>query len=176
MSYQKIASMKETLKLKTLMKLIVFLLIIVGVIGCSKVTKTETNNLDEFTWLTGEWMDSSSSGKMVEIWNQINDSLLVGSSIYLAGIDTIFYEEISLKKIKNDIYYIPSIQSEEGALPVLFKYTGYKNDEWIFENKDHDFPQRIVYTHPEPDSLIAYVDGNKNGEYRKEFFRMKKIN
>ncbi len=153
-----------------------FLFVLIYVCGCSSDPKNSTNDLSEFSWLTGQWMDSSSSGKMVEMWNQINDSILVGSSIYLAGIDTIFYEEISLKKIKNIIYYIPSIQSEDGALPILFKYAGFKNGEWIFENKDHDFPQRIVYTHPDQDSLIAYVDGNKNGEYRKEYFRMKKNN
>jgi hypothetical protein len=143
--------------------------------ACGDKKVDNTNNLEEFAWLKGEWMDSSSSGKMVELWNQVNDSLMVGSSIYLAGEDTIFFEEISLNKINDDIFYIPSIQAEEGMQPTKFKFISSANGELVFENKEHDFPQRIVYTHPLEDSLIAYIDGKKNGEYRKEFFRMKRI-
>ena len=159
--------------MKTLSILLLFSILLVE--GCQVGQKKIDGDLNNFNWMTGTWMDSSSTGKMVEVWNVINDSVMVGSSIYLAGLDTIFFEEISLKKINGEIYYIPSIQVEEGLQPVLFKFISFSNGEFIFENKKHDFPQRIVYSNPVKDSLVAYIDGNQKGEYRKEYFRMKRI-
>ena len=66
-------------------------------LSCDTNKAKQQNGLTQFSWLEGEWMDSTSDGKMIEIWNRIDDSSLVGSSIYMAGIDTIFYEEISLR-------------------------------------------------------------------------------
>ena len=154
---------------------ILFLFSVFLIESCQFGPKKIEGDLSNFDWMDGAWMDSSSTGKMVEEWNEINDSVMVGSSIYLAGLDTIFFEEISLKKINGEIYYIPSIQVEDGLQPVLFKFISATNGEFIFENKKHDFPQRIVYSNPVKDSLVAYIDGNQKGEYRKEYFRMKRI-
>jgi len=43
-----------------------------------------------------------------------------------------------------------------------------------FENKDHDFPQRIIYKNTGQDSLYARVEGNDKGKFRKEEFAMRR--
>jgi hypothetical protein len=44
----------------------------------------------------------------------------------------------------------------------------------IFENAEHDYPQRISYYHVSNDSLIAEISGNKGGELKSEQFPMRK--
>jgi hypothetical protein len=143
--------------------------------SCGSKEKQAPNDLDQFGWLLGSWMDSTSDGKMVEIWNQINDSAYVGSSIYMAGADTIFFEEISLRKVNGKIYYVPSIQSQNDGLPVFFAMTSSKKGEYVFENKKHDFPKKIVYTNPSDDSLIAYIEGPTEKGMHKEFFKLQRV-
>jgi hypothetical protein len=35
---------------------------------------------------------------------------------------------------------------------------------FTFENKEHDFPQRIIYRIINPDSVVARIEGVKNGK------------
>lgn len=152
---------------------ILFLLSII--LSCHNGNENSINDLSQFDWLVGEWMDSTSDGKMIEIWNQIDDTSFVGSSIYMAGIDTIFYEEISLRMKNGKIFYIPSIQSQNDGKPVYFALTSTSKGEFTFENNEHDFPKKIVYTNPHKDSLIAYVEGPTANGYKKEFFKMRRV-
>ena len=144
-------------------------------LSCDTNKAKQQNGLTQFSWLEGEWMDSTSDGKMIEIWNRIDDSSLVGSSIYMAGIDTIFYEEISLRIKNGKIFYIPSIQNQNNGEPVYFAFTGAKNGEFTFENQEHDFPKKIVYTNPHKDSLVAFIEGPTANGYKKDFFKMRRV-
>lgn len=158
------------------MKYYLLSLLILIQISCSKKVEKEANEMDIFNWLVGEWMDSTFDGKLVETWNRIDDSSFVGSSIYMSGIDTISYEEISLKKKSNKIYYIPSVQNQNDGKPVYFELTSTKNNEFVFENEEHDYPKKIVYTNPQKDSLVAYIDGPSSNGNQKRFFRMHRVN
>jgi len=41
----------------------------------------------------------------------------------------------------------------------------------VFENLEHDFPQRIGYRFSSPDSLFAWIEGELSGELQRiEFF------
>ena len=157
------------------MKYIILLALSLLLFSCYNNKSEPENGMSQFSWLEGEWMDSTSDGKMVEIWNRIDDSTLVGNSIYMAGIDTIFYEEISLRMKNGKIFYIPSIQNQNNGEPVYFALTGTKKGEFTFENEQHDFPKKIVYTNPHKDSLVAFIEGPTANGYKKDFFKMRRV-
>ena len=92
----------------------------------------------------------------------------------IAYNDTVFSESISLELRENELFYIPTVGDQNNAQPINFKFISIENNEIIFENKEHDFPQRIIYKNPESDSLYARVEGNDNGKFRKEEFFMKR--
>ena len=157
------------------MKYIILLALSLLLFSCYNNKSGPENGMSQFSWLEGEWMDSTSDGKMVEIWNRIDDSTLVGNSIYMAGIDTIFYEEISLRMKNGKIFYIPSIQNQNNGEPVYFALTVTKKGEFTFENEQHDFPKKIVYTNPHKDSLVAFIEGPTANGYKKDFFKMRRV-
>ena len=45
---------------------------------------------------------------------------------------------------------------------------------YIFENKEHDFPQRIVYENQGKKEMLASIEGELNGKSRKSEFRYKR--
>ncbi len=60
------------------------------------------------------------------------------------------------------IYYIskPSENKEETS----FKLIKLSSNEVIFENPEHDFPQRIMYRLEKDKSLFARIEGKNNGK------------
>jgi len=138
-----------------------------------EINKTEIEKLD---WLIGNWINFSKEKQLYEKWEKVNDSTLYGESYFLVNQDTIFFETITLEQKGSDLYYIPSVSNQNDMRPIPFKLISIENKKFIFENREHDFPQRIVYSNPQADSLYVYIEGTKDGEYRKTDFPFKKAN
>lgn len=134
--------------------------------------KQNQSLLQEMKWLIGTWKNVSADGELYEVWNTSNDSVFSGIGFMILKGDTLFSEVISLEARNGELIYMPSVTDQNDGLPVQFKLTSHTGNEFIFENKEHDFPQRIIYNNPNSDSLYARVEGMQNGEFRKEEFSM----
>jgi len=135
----------------------------------------DANTIAELYWLIGEWKSVSPDGVMYETWTKTNDKLLSGKSFFVSGKDTLFSEKIALQQNGNALYYTPTVSDQNNSEPVPFKFIEFNKGEFIFENKEHDFPQRIIYKNPQPDFLIARIQGIQNGKFHKEDFNFVKI-
>lgn len=74
------------------------------------------------------------------------------------------YEFTQIRQDKDgEIFYVakPSGQ-EEGS----FKLIKLQNKEAVFENLEHDFPQRVIYRLQADGSLFARVEGTLKGQMR----------
>lgn len=140
-------------------------------ISCS----TQKAPLEVFKKLTGNWVESNGDSKFTETWTWKNDTLLIGSSLMTVGKDTAFSEKIQLVAQNDSIYYIPAVSNQNHGEIIRFGLISKKENEWIFENKKHDFPTQIIYTFKEKDSLIVVVKGSENGRKQEYTFRMQKL-
>jgi len=136
--------------------------------------KPKQSELEKLDWLIGSWSNINEDRELYETWIKVNDTLMSGKSYMLLLKDTVFSETILIQSIGNDIYYIPTVSDQNQGNAISFKLVSVSNMEFIFENKEHDFPQRIVYSYFKPDSLYAYVEGEENGQYHKIEFFLKK--
>jgi hypothetical protein len=132
----------------------------------------QENSDRKFAWLIGTWSNSSPEGSLYEIWNVENDSALAGFNFMLVNNDTVFYERIRIEKSGHDWHYIPVVKNQNDGMPVTFTLISESDGKFIFENKLHDFPQRIVYFHKSTDSLHAWIEGMDKGKFRQEDFFM----
>lgn len=110
-----------------------------------------------------------------ENWTKLNNSEFSGKSYVLKGKDTLVFESIRLHEGRDGFFYIPAVRNQNGGLPVRFALKSISDHEFIFENPQHDFPQRISYTKITEDSLVAEISGIKNGQERKQTFPMKLV-
>jgi hypothetical protein len=160
------------------MKAILFLLVpALGLIACNRageIPSGETVRLEEMDWLLGKWVIQGETRRFHENWYRANDTLYQAVSYMLHNGDTVFREDVQLIEKGNDLWYIPAVSNQNQGEPVLFRLTGVKNGEYVFENPEHDFPQRIIYSHPHPDSLHARIEGGQDSTYRKQEFFMAK--
>ena len=108
--------------------------------------------------LKGTWTMNTSKGILNESWEIMNDSLLMGKSYEVQGKDTIPQEIVRLEFKEGNITYNPVVVDQNQQKPVVFKLASIRGNEFIFENKMHDFPQQIVYNLG-VDGLLASVSG-----------------
>jgi len=130
-------------------------------------------NLDEFEFLIGKWEGKRDEMILQELWKKENNNALLGEGIVFLGTDTLFHEKLKLEIREGQIFYVATVPSNKG--PVSFKLVSSEKTRWNFENKEHDFPQEIIYHLVRPDSLNATIKGINEGKPSKEEFFFKKI-
>jgi len=135
-----------------------------------------TDNHTLFSKLEGVWVMKESGLEIFEEWKSLQSNKLSGKS-YIIDIDhtdTIILETISIEDIDNEWFYITTVGDQNDGKAVRFKLISSANDLYIFENKLHDFPQRINYQFIGNDSIAASIEGEVKGEVQKVYFNFKR--
>ena len=121
-------------------------------------------------WMLGVWKINTQRGTVVEIWETKDDSTLQGRSVFIkSNNDTIPQERIEMAYRNGDWYYIPTVSNQNEGKPVSFKVILLKPNEFVSENPEHDFPQRIAYRRIKQ-TMYASIEGKRNGRFSKQNF------
>ena len=155
------------------MKNILSISVLILSIACGQPhseTNDEKGKVRKFSWLNGTWTNISAEGSLYEIWRPESDSTLEGISFMTSNNDTVFSEKMRIEFSNNECCYIPVVKNQNDGKPVIFKLISEIDGKYVFENPEHDFPQRIVYSNATTDSLHAWIDGMQNGKFREEHF------
>jgi hypothetical protein len=125
--------------------------------------------------LEGNWEMVTTNGNICEEWKKIDDNYLQGKGFATKSGDTIINEKVALKNADLGIFYITTVQNQNNKRAVSFKMTKSENNFFVFENVNHDFPKRIVYTLINADSLQAFVDDGIDSSANRHSFYYKKV-
>jgi hypothetical protein len=169
--------------MKNTFKFLMILAIASTIISCGDSGKTNPadntitsfNDLEKANWLIGEWQNNSPEGITTETWERKNDSVFAGKSYFIMGKDTVSSETISLEQNGKKLFYIPTVRDQNSNQPVNFILTSSTNKQLIFENPEHDFPQKISYTQITYDSLLAEISGSIEGKPNAQTFPMVRV-
>jgi len=92
------------------------------------------------------WQMEMKKGSLIEKWTKVNDSLLTSKSYRINGTDTTTLETVELKFSNGKITYTPTVSDQNEGKPVTFALISVNNSlNYTFENKQHDYPQQIIY-------------------------------
>lgn len=108
--------------------------------------------------LEGTWLMKTKNGFIGEEWKKMDKFHLKSRGMFIKGTDTVVSEIVNLVKNTNGIFFISSVEDQNNKKPISFKLTSSDDNEYVFENPEHDFPKRIVYKLASPDSIHAYID------------------
>lgn len=131
------------------------------------------SGIEQFKWLEGKWEGHpDDSTTLFENWKFIDEGKVNGTGGMIIHNDTIFAEKMNIYQKEDHFYY--HVEVPENETPVDFLFDNEQTDSAVFVNKEHDFPQRIVYYYKNKGKLNAYIDGVFKGIYRKETFDYEK--
>lgn len=125
--------------------------------------------------LEGRWEMNTGKGYIQEKWTRVNDSTFEGKNYSITRGVVILEERMKIVLNSEGIFFIATVTYQNKGLPVYFKLISIKNGEYIFENKEHDFPQQVMYHLKDEDNLLAFINGNTEKGFRKvdfSFYRM----
>lgn len=135
------------------------------------ISKTYAN-LEKSNWLIGKWGSTSAEGVLSENWVKINDSVYKGETYFVVKNDTVFSESVKLEEANGKLAYIVTVPDQNNAKPVRFDMTSINNDSIVFENPQHDYPNKLKYTKVTNDSIVAQIYGTHDGKPATEIFAM----
>ena len=136
---------------------------------------TSTAPLKKAHWLIGTWENPKSSGSVYETWTLQPDQALAALSYKLNGTDTLLLETIQITLENGQLFFIPTVPTQNEGKSIRFVLTSLSKNEMVFENPEHDFPQRIRYRKIGTDSLTAIVSEIESEEETQRIFGMRKV-
>lgn len=121
--------------------------------------------VEQFAWLVGKWQRISKKNPhrmTFEEWQQVSTHRLTGRLFAVSNGDTTVLETLKLEKLDGNIIYEATVDHNAG--PVAFTLVEFDARGIVFENRQHDFPNRIVYYPPATgkDSLRVTISDNAN--------------
>ncbi len=132
-------------------------------------------SVDHLDWLAGHWIQQSADGATTneELWLAPAGGMMLGVNRTVREGSAIAFEYLMIRELDGRIAYL----SMPGARtpPTVFPLSpGSADRVVIFENPNHDFPQRIVYA-LEGDQLTATLTGSDEQGERTETWRWRRV-
>lgn len=121
--------------------------------------------------LEGHWEQRSENDSTVfnEQWRR-SDGALRGMGFVMSGRDTVWIEHLYMHWNETGATYEVRIPAQNGGHTIPFRLVLASEREMIFENMEHDFPQRLGYQW-EADTWRVVIDGTDQGLQRAESFQ-----
>ena len=113
-------------------------------------------------WLEGHWTGERDGVAMEEHWTSPSGGALVGMHKDVKGKRMVSFEFLRIESTPADgLVYLAS---PAGAPVTPFPMIALSDRRVVFENKDHDFPQRVLYWLDEGGALHARIEGVQGGK------------
>lgn len=145
-------------------KMVGLVLAIFAVASVEHVAAQVKPDVNALSWMSGCWELKKPTSTTVESWGRSTENLLIGTSQTIKGTKSVAFEFLRIMATDKGLTYFA--QPSNAKEPTAFASTKVTGNEVIFENLQHDFPQRIIYKSDGPDKLNARIEGPMNGSLK----------
>lgn len=121
---------------------------------------------------SGKWKIISDKIEYYEEWELLSANEMVGIGFSIEEGDTVLSEQLYLKKFADQWAYVAQPVNQTIT---LFALSEYSENKFTFENKEHDYPQRIIYEFTADGKLNAATEGIIEGELMRRDFNFIRI-
>jgi hypothetical protein len=129
--------------------------------------------LADLHWLSGCWARDGLDTGSVEAWSTAAGGTMFGFSRDVRDGRTVAWEQLRI--VAKDDGGIDYIATPSGQATTSFQMLSLARTEVVFENKEHDFPQRVIYRLEGQDKLVGRIEGSLNGKARSAEFPMTRV-
>jgi hypothetical protein len=117
--------------------------------------------IDSFAFMKGCWAIERPERKVqiVEQWMAPAGGTMIGMSRTVRDGKTTGWEYMRIEASESGVFFVS--KPKENKEETYFRYRPSSGDEGVFENLDHDFPQRVIYSKGGPNMLQARIEGKQ---------------
>jgi hypothetical protein len=115
----------------------------------------------DLSWMAGHWLECSKNGESAETWTDGRGGVMLGLSKSVRDGRT----DWELSRVESTADGMTFFASPKGQQPATFKALSIATDRAVFENSEHDFPQRVIYVR-DGDRLTGRIEGDVAGKLK----------
>ena len=135
-------------------------------------TPQQRTGIARVAWLGGCWEAISSRRTVEEHWMAPRARSMLNMGRTVKADSLVEYEQVVLREQGLKLAY----EAHPSGQPVaVFVSRAVTDSNVLFENLQHDFPQRVGYQRLGADSLLAWVEGSVDGRARRIDFRYARV-
>ena len=112
----------------------------------------------DLDWLAGYWLSCADGVEVSETWSQRRGGVMLGTSLTL-GDDAFSWEQVRIEVEDGGLVFHAQPRNQPAA---AFRLVRAGAGEAVFENPEHDFPQRVIYRR-DGDRLTGRIEGVSGG-------------
>ncbi|ALS98158.1 DUF6265 family protein [Lacimicrobium alkaliphilum] len=138
-----------------------------GLLILTLSVSSKAQTLEDLNWMSGYWVSSEGGATLEELWMPASGGMMVGlnRSVYANGRSA--FEYLRIAESDSSIVYLAS---PGGSVPVPFILKEVTDSKAVFENLEHDFPQRIIYS-VSGDQLTARIEDESGAKGQQWIWR-----
>ena len=121
----------------------------------------DSTRLDALAWLAGSWSGTDNGIETEEHWTVPKGKLMLGMNRTFRKPDKSAFEFMRIVETDSGLSLIAQ---PGGKSPTEFPAKEVGDKMAIFENPDHDFPQRVIYRLDDQGRLSARIEGTIQGK------------
>jgi Domain of unknown function (DUF6265) len=130
-------------------------------------------DISQLAWLGGCWKSETAEPGSGEHWLALAGGTLLGISRTVKDERTVEFEFMQIRAVENG--QLAFIAMPSGQNTVVFPLLRLGEAEVVFENPQHDFPQRVIYQRDGETKLRARIEGMRRGALRVIDFPMNRV-
>ncbi|MEO8648274.1 MAG: DUF6265 family protein [Acidobacteriota bacterium] len=134
----------------------------------------ERRGLNELAMFSGCWERSDKNGAVIvsEQWMKPAGTSILGMGRTVRDGKTVDHEFMRIENRADGLYFVarPKANAEETE----FKLKSRTANSFTFENPEHDFPQRVIYSFGNG-TMTGRIEGNNKGKPMGIDFPFKKV-
>ncbi|MBP7543125.1 MAG: hypothetical protein KA747_05920 [Ignavibacteriaceae bacterium] len=134
------------------------------------VSAQDAVSLKKLGWLKGKWSRVTANVEQFETWNIISDSILSGEGYHIKSNNKKVTEKLTIKWLDKKLVYIADVPHNKK--PVIFQNVVLNDTLAVFENKSHDYPNKISYLKLNKRSFRVTLDNNAGTNSRVMTFTL----
>lgn len=128
--------------------------------------------LNKLTWMSGCWAVTANGQTVEEHWMAPGGGIMIGMSRTVMNDRTASFEQLRIAPMLSGT--LAYIAQPSGLAAVTFPIKTVTDNEVVFENLAHDFPQRIIYRRQGKDTVLARIEGVNQGKTVGQDFAYKR--
>lgn len=134
--------------------------------GTAVVAETAASaTLADLAWLAGDWWLERNGRVVEEHWLPPAGGTMLGMSRTVKEGRTLEYEFMVLRADDAGVLHFHA--SPSGQAGAAFRLVRVEGRKFVFENPANDFPQRVIYGLQPDGSLLAAIEGERDGKVRR---------
>lgn len=130
----------------------------------------DVKSLKKLHWLKGKWSRVISGVEHFENWNITKEFTLEGEGFFLKSGNKKVTEKLGIKLLDNKLVYIADVPHNPN--PVIFENVELNDTMAVFENKSHDYPNKITYIKLNKRSFRVILNNNAGTNSRVMTFTL----